>query len=275
MRSTVVRRVLGVGSSSMVNLKAREGHEAQVRRDGVEQLAAAVRDLADAAAETGVDRATLDEVTGALRAADATAPGRDRRRRVLGAGGQAGRLLRCPRGRCRSTRSSARAVPSAPTCACASTTARSPAPRRSRSASSGRPASRTAGSAPCSPTRSSPASPGAIGVRTITKALELRYLRPLPLDEEVELWGVCEPDGDGVPRPVHRHPPRRGRGRGRRGARHLRAASRTRPAPGLSVRGATVGRDEAGRVGRRRRACSRACRSRPRRCRARTGTASR
>ena len=40
-------------------------------------------------------------------------------------------------------------------------------------------------------------SPGAIGVRTITKALELRYLRPLPLDEEVELWGVCEPDGDG------------------------------------------------------------------------------
>ena len=51
----------------MVNLKAREGHEAQVRRDGVEQLAAAVRDLADAAAETAVDRATLDEVTGALQ----------------------------------------------------------------------------------------------------------------------------------------------------------------------------------------------------------------
>ena len=51
----------------MVNLNAREGHEAQVRRDGVEQLAAAVRDLADAAAETGVDRVALDEVTGALR----------------------------------------------------------------------------------------------------------------------------------------------------------------------------------------------------------------
>jgi hypothetical protein len=34
----------------MVNLKAREGHDAQVRREGVEHLAAAVRELADAAA---------------------------------------------------------------------------------------------------------------------------------------------------------------------------------------------------------------------------------
>src|SRR3954451_14905123 len=50
----------------MANLKAREGQEAQVRRDGVERLAAAVRVLADAVAVTGVDRATLDEVTGAL-----------------------------------------------------------------------------------------------------------------------------------------------------------------------------------------------------------------
>src|SRR5258708_4660351 len=50
----------------MINLRAREGHDAQVRRDGTEKLAAAVRDLADAVAETGVDRATLDEVTGTL-----------------------------------------------------------------------------------------------------------------------------------------------------------------------------------------------------------------
>ena len=40
------------------------------------------------------------------------------------------------------------------------------------------------------------ASPGAIGRRAITKSLELQYLRPLPLDEEIELWGVCEPTGD-------------------------------------------------------------------------------
>ena len=40
------------------------------------------------------------------------------------------------------------------------------------------------------------ASPGAIGRRAITKSLELQYLRPLPLDEELELWGVCVPTGD-------------------------------------------------------------------------------
>ena len=50
----------------MAKLKAREGHEAEVRREGVERLAAAVRALGDAVADTGVDRATLDEVTGAL-----------------------------------------------------------------------------------------------------------------------------------------------------------------------------------------------------------------
>ena len=50
----------------MANLKAREGHEAEVRREGVERLAAAVRALGDAVAVTRVDRTTLDEATGAL-----------------------------------------------------------------------------------------------------------------------------------------------------------------------------------------------------------------
>ena len=50
----------------MAKLRAREGHDAEVRRDGVEKLAAATRALADAVAVTGVDRAALDEVTGAL-----------------------------------------------------------------------------------------------------------------------------------------------------------------------------------------------------------------
>ena len=50
----------------MVTLEAREGHDAEVRRDGVERLAAATRALADAVAVTAVDRATLDEVSGAL-----------------------------------------------------------------------------------------------------------------------------------------------------------------------------------------------------------------
>ena len=49
----------------MVTLEAREGHDAEVRRDGVERLAAASRALADAIAVTAVDRPTLDEVSGA------------------------------------------------------------------------------------------------------------------------------------------------------------------------------------------------------------------
>ena len=32
--------------------------------------------------------------------------------------------------------------------------------------------------------------------RTVTKSLTVRYLRAVPLDEEVELWGGCAPDGD-------------------------------------------------------------------------------
>lgn len=40
------------------------------------------------------------------------------------------------------------------------------------------------------------ASPQAVGVRTISKSLRVRYRRPLPLGEELALWGVCEPDGD-------------------------------------------------------------------------------
>jgi acyl-coenzyme A thioesterase PaaI-like protein len=33
---------------------------------------------------------------------------------------------------------------------------------------------------------------GAVGTRCITKALHVRFRRPLPLDEPVELWGVCD-----------------------------------------------------------------------------------
>ena len=39
--------------------------------------------------------------------------------------------------------------------------------------------------------------PLAIGVQTVTRSLEIRYRRPLPLGEELELWGVCEPVDDG------------------------------------------------------------------------------
>ena len=74
------------------------------------------------------------------------------------------------------------------------------------------------------------ASPMAVGVRGITRSLELRYVRPLPLDEEVELWGVCEPAGDGLPGPLHHHRTGPARGRGHRRAHHLRAVRGARRA---------------------------------------------
>jgi acyl-coenzyme A thioesterase PaaI-like protein len=40
---------------------------------------------------------------------------------------------------------------------------------------------------------------GAVGTRSITKALHVRFRRPLPLHEPIALWGVCELDPDGVP----------------------------------------------------------------------------
>ena len=42
------------------------------------------------------------------------------------------------------------------------------------------------------------ASGQAVGVRTVTKSLRVQYRRPLPLGEELALWGVYEPDGDSL-----------------------------------------------------------------------------
>jgi len=40
--------------------------------------------------------------------------------------------------------------------------------------------------------------PMAIGERCITKALHVRFRRPLPLYHPVDLWGECEIDGDAI-----------------------------------------------------------------------------
>ena len=58
------------------------------------------------------------------------------------------------------------------------------------------------------------ASPMAIGVRTITESLQVRYRRPLPLGEDVTLWGVCEPAGEGFRRGSPSPRARRSRSRG-------------------------------------------------------------
>jgi acyl-coenzyme A thioesterase PaaI-like protein len=40
--------------------------------------------------------------------------------------------------------------------------------------------------------------PSAIGLRCVTKQLHVRFRRPLPLDEEIGLWGSCQADGDAI-----------------------------------------------------------------------------
>jgi acyl-coenzyme A thioesterase PaaI-like protein len=179
----------------MVTLNAREGHDAEVRRDGVERLAAATRALADAVAVTAVDRSVLDEVTGALELLT------HRLEVEVDDDGYSGLLvlpvdperpetfmpLNPIIGHCSPTRPDVEV--------------RIADGEVIGSATFGR---RFVGPAGCAHGGISAmvadqlvaVTPMAIGVHTVTKSLTLRYLRALPLDEEVELWGVCKPDGD-------------------------------------------------------------------------------
>jgi acyl-coenzyme A thioesterase PaaI-like protein len=40
--------------------------------------------------------------------------------------------------------------------------------------------------------------PSAVGLRCVTKQLHVWFRRPLPLDEEIGLWGACQVDGDAI-----------------------------------------------------------------------------
>ena len=179
----------------MVELKAREGHDAQTRRDGVERLAAAVRDLADAVAESGVDRTTLDEVTGALQLLT------HRLRTTTEDDAYSGLVIKpvdysVPEGpmplnpiigACSPVRPDVRLhFADGTVVGTATFTKRFVGP----------PGYAHGGISAMLADQVVACTPGAIGVRSITKSLELEYLRPLPLDEEVELWGVCEPAGE-------------------------------------------------------------------------------
>ncbi len=179
----------------MANLKAREGHEAEVRREGVERLAAAARGLGDAIAVTGVDRATLDEVTGALELLT------HRLRTATDDDAYSGLVIKpvdysIPEG----------PMPLNPILGACSPV-RPDAQLRYRDGEIagtawftrrfvGPPGFVHGGVSAMLADQIVSASPMAIGRRAITKSLELRYLRPLPLDEEIELWGVCEPTGE-------------------------------------------------------------------------------
>ena len=179
----------------MVTLGGREGHEAEVRRDGVEQLAVAMREFADAAAVTAVDRATLDEVTGTIGLLT------QRLRAAVDDDGYSGLVMKpvdysVPEmsmplnpiiGRCSPSRPDVQLrFADGEVVGTATFTRRFVGP----------PGHVHGGISAMLADQLVAAAASALGVRTVTKSMTVRFLRPVPLDEELELWGVCTPDGD-------------------------------------------------------------------------------
>ena len=179
----------------MVTLNAREGHDAEVRRDGVERLAAASRALADSIAVTAVDRATLDEISGAIEMLT------HRLSVETDDDGYSGLLvlpvdpvrpetympLNPIIGDCNPSRPDVQVrIVDGAVVGTATFTRRFVGPAgHAHGGISAMLADQLVAAAPM-----------AIGVRTVTKSLTVRYLRALPLDEEVELRGECTPDGE-------------------------------------------------------------------------------
>jgi acyl-coenzyme A thioesterase PaaI-like protein len=179
----------------MMNLEAREGPAARVRRDGTEKLAVAVRELADAVAETGVDRTTLEEVTGALQLLT------HRLRAETDDDAYSGLVIKpvdysVPEGPMPLNPIIGRCSPVRPEVALWLADGEIMGTATFTKRFVGPPGFAHGGISAMLADQIVAASPMAIGARTITKSLQLDYLRPIPLGEEVELWGVCEPDGE-------------------------------------------------------------------------------
>jgi acyl-coenzyme A thioesterase PaaI-like protein len=179
----------------MVTLEAREGHDAETRRDGAVRLAVASRALADAIAVTAVDRATLDEVSGMIEMLT------HRLSVETDDDGYSGLLvlpvdpvrpetympLNPIIGDCNPSRPDVEVrIADGAVVGTATFTRRFVGPAgHAHGGISAMLADQLVAAAPM-----------AIGVRTVTKSLTVRYLRALPLDEELELWGECTPDGE-------------------------------------------------------------------------------
>ncbi len=179
----------------MVTLGAREGHEAEVRRDGVLRLAEATRAFADAVAVTAVDRATLDEVSGALELLT------QRLRAATEDDAYSGLVIK-PVDYSRPEPSMplnpivGRCSPSRPDVELRfvdrEVVGRATFSRRFV----GPPGHVHGGISAMIADQLVAASASALGVKIVTKSVTVRFLRPLPLDEEIELWAACTPDGD-------------------------------------------------------------------------------
>ena len=179
----------------MVTLGAREGHEAEVRRDGVERLAIAVRALADAAAETAVDCATLDEISSTLALLT------QRLRAQTDDDGYSGLVIKpvdysVPEMSMPLNPIVGRCNPSRPDVQLRWVDGEVVGSATFSRRFVGPPGHVHGGISAMLADQIVASTAGVLKVRTVTKSLTVRFLRALPLDEAVDLWGVCTPDGE-------------------------------------------------------------------------------
>jgi acyl-coenzyme A thioesterase PaaI-like protein len=181
----------------MVTLAAREGHDAKVRRDGVERLALGLRELADAAAVTAVDRAALDEITGALALLT------QRLRAETDDDAYSGLVIKpvdysVPEmsmplnpivGRCNPSRPDVHLRYADGEVVGTATFSRRFV---------GPPGHVHGGISAMLADQIVAATGGAMRKKVVTKSITVRFLRAVPLDEELELWGVATPDGENL-----------------------------------------------------------------------------
>jgi acyl-coenzyme A thioesterase PaaI-like protein len=178
-----------------VTLGAREGHDAEVRRDGVERLALAVRGLADAAAVTAVDRAALDEITGALALLT------QRLRAETDDDGYSGLVIKpvdysVPEMSMPLNPIVGRCNPSRPDVHLRYVDGEVVGTARFSRRFVGPPGHVHGGISAMLADQIVAATGGAMRKKVVTKSITVRFLRAVPLDEELELWGVATPDGE-------------------------------------------------------------------------------
>jgi acyl-coenzyme A thioesterase PaaI-like protein len=169
----------------------------QIRRDAVERLAAAVRALGDAVAETGVDPDALDEITAEIAALT------QRLAAVTHDGPYSGLTwapgdFSVPEGPMPLNPIIGACSPVRPDVQLRFSNGEIVGRARFTKRFVGPPGYAHGGISALLGDQIVSASGQAVGVRTITKALRVQYRRPLPLGEELALWGVYEPDGDSL-----------------------------------------------------------------------------
>ncbi len=179
----------------MVTLQPREGEAAAARRDGVARLAAATRAVADAVAMTAVDLPTMQEATAALEAIA------ERLRADVDDDAYSGLMIlpvdpQDPQSFMPLNPIIGGCSPSRPDVSlrCVNGEVRGVATFSRRFV--GPPGHAHGGISAMLADQLAAAAPMAVGLRTVTRSLTVQYRRALPLGVELELWGVCETDGD-------------------------------------------------------------------------------